>query len=141
MKEKNADRIAAQCIAVVCKVQKKKVGGKKKKPGSGLVRHPACRAFFISPFHISLFGPQWLACFSFFFFSFNLLRLMIVVPLAQPPLTYEGHTASLRLLHAHKQWEQCCLLHHLQAGVVNPAAWKHSLKLIPKITSIHKVST
>lgn len=120
-----------------CK-KKKKVGGKTEKAWVRSGEASCMQGIFISPFHISLFGPQWLTCFSLF--SVNLLRLMIVVPLTQPPLTYEGHTASLRFFHAHKQWEKCCLLQHLQAGVVNPTAWKHSWKLIPKITSIHKVS-
>lgn len=124
--------------------KKKRKKEKRKKPGSGLVRHPAScmQGIFISPSHISLFGPQWLTCFSFFsfFLFFNLLRLMIVVPLTQPPLTYEGHTASLRLFHADKQWEKWCLLQHLQAGVVNSAAWKYCSRLIPQITYIPKVS-
>lgn len=58
MKEKNADRIAPECIAVDCKVQKSL--------GQTLVRRPACRAFFIlffsspPPFRRRSSGPQWL---------------------------------------------------------------------------------
>lgn len=123
--------------------KKKKKEGKKEKAWvrSGEASCILHAGHFYFPFpHLLVWTTvAYLFFFLFFFFS-NLLRLMIVVPLTQPPLTYEGHTASLRLFHADKQWEKWCLLQHLQAGVVNSAAWKYCSRLIPQITYIDKVS-